>query len=416
VDAPQGRVSSDEAKAVLPGARIERLFGLGGTMTDAAAAVYERLSGDDRKRLLDLYFGPLGLGYTLGRVTFGSCDFSPVSYDLLDSKGEVSLENAAPVLRLLKDIYGRQDLTLFASSWTPLAKWKDNGDKYHGGHLRPEYIDAYADYYAKIAKSFAKAGYPISYFTAQNEAEATQVWESCLFDPEMEGRLALAIKKRLPNAGLFLWDHNRDALLRRIRGYRNVPGLLKEATGIAYHWYDGDRHDALAASKTLLPDKRFVQTECCIELLNLDPKDPSSAIGRYQGFTRYYEDHVRDLRAGAAGFIDWNLVLDERGGPNHVGNFCEAPIMLDKEGHLRIMPPYYALKHLSLLVKPGAESVETPSSENFLTAGSKDKDGGFALTAKNLGRSSKKVAFMDDGGNLLYETDIAPEEAVTIAE
>jgi glucosylceramidase len=39
---------------------------------------------------------------------------------------------------------------------------------------------------------------------------------------------------------------------------------------------------------------------------------------------------INDLNRWTVGWIDWNLLLDEQGGPNHVGNFCSAPFLADR--------------------------------------------------------------------------------------
>merc|ERR550514_1203125 len=38
----------------------------------------------------------------------------------------------------------------------------------------------------------------------------------------------------------------------------------------------------------------------------------------------YAHDIMGDLNAGAAAWTDWNLLLDGKGGPNHLGNPCDA--------------------------------------------------------------------------------------------
>jgi glucosylceramidase len=54
------------------------------------------------------------------------------------------------------------------------------------------------------------------------------------------------------------------------------------------------------------------------------------------------------------GFIDWNVVLDKDGGPNHVGNFCGAPVMIDMENEdIYYTPVYHILKHFSKTIRPG---------------------------------------------------------------
>ena len=43
----------------------------------------------------------------------------------------------------------------------------------------------------------------------------------------------------------------------------------------------------------------------------------------------YAHDIIGDLNAGINAYIDWNMVLDCHGGPNHKFNYCNSPIMLN---------------------------------------------------------------------------------------
>ena len=79
-----------------------------------------------------------------------------------------------------------------------------------------------------------------------------------------------------------------------------------------------------------------------------------------------YKRFVLDmLNAGAVGWTDWNILLDERGGPNHVGNFCFAPIH-ENNGELIYTPSYYYLGHFSKFIRPDAKRVSAVSSRSVL--------------------------------------------------
>jgi len=61
-----------------------------------------------------------------------------------------------------------------------------------------------------------------------------------------------------------------------------------------------------------------------------------------------------------AGWIDWNIVLDKRGGPNHVNNFCLAPVMVDGETDtVYYTPLFYIVKQVSSHSRPGGMVLET---------------------------------------------------------
>lgn len=384
------------------------LLGLGGAITKASAYNYALLDEENKKLLLNLYYSSNGLDYNLSRLSIGSNDFSPYIYDDINEDGGIDLKNEEDVLSLLDEANKMNHQDILLSSWSPLAKWKDNLSKEHGGHLKEENLDECARYYASVAKSLLKRGYDIQYLSPQNEPEAKQIWESCLMDEKEEGKLALKIKKLCPELNLLLWDHNRDVMLRRVSNYKDEA--LKMCAGFAYHWYDGDKHKELAKVRERHKNKLLLQTEACVELLLLDKKE-DELIGRYTSFERYYQDHVKDLLYGSNGFIDWNILLDDKGGPNHVGNYCEAPIMR-KGNKIFINPSYYALKHLSRVVKKNKTFMETNELQDILIASSVEEFGKIAITLSNNRKNNAIITINEIGLNYLLE----PKETITVWE
>ena len=74
---PEGDVSVfvDRSKT------YQTLLGIGGAFTDASAEVFAKLAPKDQERLLHAYYDTKdGIGYSLGRTTIHSSDFSSASY------------------------------------------------------------------------------------------------------------------------------------------------------------------------------------------------------------------------------------------------------------------------------------------------------------------------------------------------
>ena len=74
-------------------ARKQTLLGFGGAFTEAAAQQFALLPKAAQQRVLDLYWGPNGIGYTLGRVPINSCDFSVASYNFDSTPNDWDLEH-----------------------------------------------------------------------------------------------------------------------------------------------------------------------------------------------------------------------------------------------------------------------------------------------------------------------------------
>lgn len=338
---------------VEPGLSRFSFLGFGGAFTESAAHVFASLSPKNQEKAIKACFSKEGLAYTYGRTSIGSCDFSLGEYDYVQN-GDLSTfclereeKEILPLLRKAKEEAG--ELTLCASTWSPLALWKNSGDKCHGGKLLKEHYEDEATYVSLYRKAMKEKGFPISLLTVQNEPAAKQVWESCLYAPEEEAELLKKLKEKNPDAGIYIHDHNRDNLRERARKILSLASSSSE--GIAFHWYDRTEFQEVEEACKEFPSQRLIFTEGCVETLT---SDFSGKMGSYASFLRYLENYVRDLNSGCTLFLDWNLFLDAQGGPNHVGNYCEALLMGQGE-ELSFLPSYYAVYHLSHFIQKGAK-------------------------------------------------------------
>src|SRR2546426_1383928 len=111
----------------------------------------------------------------------------------------------------------------------------------------------------------------------------------------------------------------------------------------------------------------------------------STAYGRWSLGEAYGRSMINDFNSGAEGWTDWNILLDERGGPNHVGNFCMAPIHADtRTGKLIYTNSYYYIRHFSKFIRPGARRiVAAPSRSMLLTTAFVNPDGAVVVVVMN---------------------------------
>lgn len=342
-------------------------MGFGGAFTDAATDCYEACDEANREKIVKAYYSAEGLNYNLARFTVHSSDFAAESYNYTKgddlSTFDLSREDRIklPFAQRCVDASDRK-ITFFASPWSPPAFAKTNGDMKHGGKLKEEYRQFWAEYYARYIEEMNKRGFHISYANVQNEPEAIQTWESREVDAFEEGRdirdyLAPTFKKHGLDTKFFLWDHNRDRMVRRTIDTMSMEGVAEHVWGVGYHWYCCNRHENLSALHTLYPNLHLFLSECCVELAYDSTTGEASCAGLWEHGERYAKQIINDLNNWSEGYIDWNLVLDENGGPNHAGNFCEAPIMLDGKGGLTFNPSYWYIAHLSKYIQPGAKRI-----------------------------------------------------------
>ena len=137
-------------------------------LTDASAETFAKLPTDKQQEFLKAYFDKEnGIGYTLARTNIHSCDFSSDTYTYVtDGDKELKSFNIdhdkkyrIPFIKEAMNAAGGK-LTLFASPWSPPAWMKDNNDILHGGKLKPDFYQSWANYYTKFIKTYEKEGIP----------------------------------------------------------------------------------------------------------------------------------------------------------------------------------------------------------------------------------------------------------------
>ena len=381
-----------------PRRTFQTMIGIGGALTDAAAETFAKLPQAGQDEVMRAYYSTdRGIGYTLARTNINSCDFSSASYTYV-SEGDKTLSSfdiapdrrfKIPLIKRAMAASGNR-MKLFASPWSPPAYMKDNNDMLHGGHLRAEYRESWALYYTKFIEQYRRAGVPVWAITIQNEPMATQTWESCIYQPADERDFLrdylgpVMARRGLKDVNIIVWDHNRDLIVQRAQTIFDDPKAAPYAWGIGFHWYEDwsggtQMYDNVALVGRLYPAKHIIFTEGTPA--NFD----STAYGRWSLGEAYGRSMIHDFNSGAEGWTDWNILLDERGGPNHVGNYCFAPIHADtRTGQLIYTNSYYYIGHFSKFIRPGAKRITVaPSRSLLLATGFVNPDGRVAVVVMN---------------------------------
>lgn len=383
---------------------FQTMLGIGGAITDASAEVFARMTPAQQNELLKAYYDPInGIGYTLARTNIQSCDFSSGSYSYVNSNDKelktfsVQHDEQYRIPLIKKAIATAGKLTVYASPWSPPAWMKDNNDMLHGGKLLPQYRQVWADFYIKFIKAYEQHGIPVWGLTVQNEPMATQKWESCIYTANEErdfikNYLGPTLQKNgMGSKKLIAWDHNRDLVYHRAKTILNDPAAAKYVWGIGYHWYEtwtgGDMlFNNVQMVHETFPDKNLIFTEGCAESFD------QSRMYNWSLGEKYGRSMIHDFNAGTVGWTDWNILLDEKGGPNHVGNFCFAPVHFDPEKGLQYTNAYYYIGHFSKFIKPGARRINASSNRSdLITTAFKNTDGSIAVVVMN--GSDKKMDY-----------------------
>ncbi len=315
---------------------------------------------------------------------------------------------------------GQQDgeLRIIASAWTA-PPWMKNIESWYippspendwqgdAGWLKPEYVSTYADYLLKYIDAYRSAGVGIWALTPVNEPHGNGGhWESMHFTPQSQNDF---VKRHLgprlrrsehSSARLLVYDQNRDGLEDWTDVIFADPQCANHVYGVAVHWYSSTfkvYEDAFDRVHARFPEFTIIHTEGCIDNLGNDApagiEDPArfresgwfgndafwwnanatdwaysaTWAGRaaadhplYTPVHRYARDIIVGLDHWISGWVDWNVVLDREGGPNHAGNYCGAPIMIDTTTQdVYYTPIYYVLAQFSRTIRPGDKAVRT---------------------------------------------------------
>ncbi len=346
---------------VYPDMKNQTILGFGGAFTEASGYAISKLPKKQYDNAIKEYFSPEGLNYSFCRTPINSCDFSLDSYAYLQKPdlSTFSIERDKKYLiPMIQAAQNRQPkLQLLASPWSPPFFMKTNQKMIEGGKLLDEFKQLWANYLVRYVREYESLGISIQYMTVQNEPKAVQTWESCLYSPQEEADLVRnylypTFQNAHKQVQFLIWDHNKERVFYRSKSILDDSKTRKIVSGIAFHWYSGDHFENLKLVNQNYPEKLLVATEGCTGYSQFRTED------EIMNAEIYAHDYLGNLNSRVNGQIDWNLFLDYQGGPNHKQNYCNSPIMINKDNSNYIKNlSYYYIGHFSKFIKPGAKCI-----------------------------------------------------------
>ena len=326
----------------------------------------------------------------------------------------------------IKENQKNKELRIIASAWTAPWWMKDIEDWFikgspennwqgTGGVLKPEYLATYSDYIIKYLDAYKAQGVNIWGLTPVNEPHGNSGnWESMHFTPEtqnvfIKGFLCPKLQQNYKDVKLLIYDQNRDHMEEWTDLMFADIETAKYLYGVAVHWYASTfkvYEEIFERVNKKFPDFAIIHTEGCIDDLGKKAPEGVTDPELFQesgwfnndtfwwnknatdwGYTapwagenvedhaiytpvhRYARNIIVSLNHWMKGWVDWNIVLDQDGGPNHAGNFCGAPIMIDtSSGQVYYTPIYYVLAQFSKTIRPGDKAVHAEKYTEGLDA------------------------------------------------
>ena len=377
---------------IYPDEFFQKIIGFGGAFTESSGYCLKQVNNEIAENIMDDYFTENGLNYSFCRTPVGSTDFSLSEYSYIKNDiNEFSVERDEEyIIPIIKNALNKNpNLKFLSSPWSPPAFMKDTNKLIRGGKLLEKNYDLYAEYLSRYILEYKNRGININYITIQNEPKAVQNWESCIFTAEEEAYFANEylypkFKQKGIKTKILAWDHNKERLYSRSKEIFEIAPLT--IAGMAMHWYSGDYFEEIELTRNRFPDKLLVHTEGCTGYSNFRKSD------EVKNAEIYAHDMIGNLNAGVNGVIDWNMILDNQGGPNHKRNYCNAPIMLSKTntGYIKNLT-YYYIGHFSKYINQNARKIGISKySADIETTGFKNPDSSIVIILLNRNEFNKE--------------------------
>lgn len=413
-----------------PEESYQTITGIGGSFTEASASLLNKLSPENRNKILEAYFGDEGARYSLTRTHINSCDFSLKNYAYSMVENDLSLEHFSieedldDIIPMIKDAQAisTDGFKIIATPWTAPPWMKDNQD-WRGGKLLPAYYPVWALYFSKYLAAYRAEGINIWGITVENEPLGNDNnWESMHFTPwEMNDLVKNHLGPRLEADGhdvrILGFDQNRDeAMLEWVDVMYDDAEAAAYYDGTAVHWYASTYDyfpEALQYAYNKAPGKHLIQTEACVDAevpvwqddawywsknakgwgYTWAPEDQKHLHPPYIPVFRYARDIIGCLNNRVDGWIDWNMVLDRQGGPNWASNWCIAPVIVDPENdEVYFTPLYYTMAHFSRYIRPGAVRIGLQIQDGDVMATAvRNPDGAISVILFNPAEESKGI-------------------------
>jgi glucosylceramidase len=280
---------------------------------------------------------------------------------------------------------------------------KSNNNMLQGGTLKANCADAWALCFVKYIQGMKGYGIPIWGITIQNEPEAVQSWESCIYTPSTErdflkNNLGPALwKNNLKDIKVMIWDHNKDNIVTWANVIYGDTAAAKYAWGTAFHWYSGDQFANVATTHNNFPAKHLIATEQADYL----------PMYNWGAANKFAHDIIGDLNNWAEGWTEWNLVLDQNGLPRHDPNTgCAASVHTDFTNNtVHYNPSYYYMAHFSKYIRPGAMRINCANAVANLEATSFINSNG-RIVVVALNRTANPLSFKIKQGSQIIKPTI----------
>ncbi|XP_055906513.1 lysosomal acid glucosylceramidase-like [Eupeodes corollae] len=396
--------------------KYQKIVGFGGAFTGAVSYNLKNLPQELQDAVYESYFSKKGIGYTMIRMPIGGTDFDlePWAYNE-EPEDDKDLSNFTKLndldeekikqIERLKSVANIEHIKILSSAWSP-PKWMKTVHSWNGfSFLEEKYYQTWALYHLKFIELMAEQNMPIWAITTGNEPL------NAIFMTHVIKFLSLGWT---PNSQSIWLADNLGPTIKHSK-FKDVKifcndgqtytypfwFVLMNATrtesldfldGLAVHWYFDEYYGPNLIEEThkMMPDKIIINTEATIMG---KPK-----LGSWDDAEQYITNYMKDLKHSFNGYIDWNMILNEEGGPTYIKNYLHAAIIANETSGQEIykQPIFYAIGHFSKFLPEGSIRIDAKHSNKDLDCASFERpDGRIALILSNSAQEEAIVNLAD---------------------
>jgi glucosylceramidase len=410
--------------------KYQTIVGFGASFLEAGLVALNTLPSAEQEAVLRMLFDPkTGAGFSAMKTTIAGTDFMSAGpwYTYDDVPDDVELKHFS----IARDLGPNGSLTFIRRArqygqfvlQTPMDYPPDwmLYDVNTRQDVNPKYYDALARYYLKYLKEYKKHGVFIDYLSLFNEPG---VYTKIPYN-EIGELLKNHVGPLLEKSGLKTKIMLSEAP-RRAEAYENYPKVLNDpeareyVAALAYHGYDMQDFDKIAALHALFPDLPLWQTEVCWCYICGAPKSISLPRYDWEDGDHWGGQIFGDLGASASAWIYWNMILDQKGGPWMVSPIHKDPdpnvqhplVVIDRSTKkVTYTAAFYYLAHFSKFVRPGDVRVKTTGSTEGVQCLAFQSHGGGLLAELLNSRGTDAPVALQSGTGVVSVT--LPAQSIT---
>jgi glucosylceramidase len=366
----------------------QRFDGFGGAFNEAGWDALSVLSSDQVTNAMKLLFdAQTGAKFVYGRVPIGASDYALSWYTLDDTAGDYSMskfsisrdqQKLIPYINAALQV--RSDLHLWASPWIPPSWMEDSSSNMKSDAQTQQ---AYALYLAKFVQEYGKVGITIGAIHPQNEPGYARVhWAQSLLVAFFKTYLGPTFSQQSVTAEIWCGTMSAPA------DANIATAVAADSASLAYVKGFGLQWNLQTTVATLAPKATVMQTEHPCGNYNFDTpywKQAQYNPSKPPNDHAYGEESwqlIRDwITSGVNSYNAWNMVLDTV-GKSLDGWPQDALLIVDRSAKtLTATAAYYAFRHFSAYVVPGATRIGTQGTNDALAF--KNPDGSVIVEVYN---------------------------------